>query len=121
MKKNKKDIIKIILELAVLILLILWIIQLISAQGGLSDSVKAGTAQEKLDEAIKIFTSSNGMKLEDAINNIEGLESLEINAETGEYHMIIDGQSFMVISQETFPEEGKNSINEVEVKDGQEN
>lgn len=109
MKKSKKEIliniIKIIIELAVLILLILWIMSLLNGDTGVFSKVDEGEAQEKLDTAIKIFSSTDGMKLEEALRSIEGLEDLQINNETGEYHIKIDGQEFMVISQEIIPEE----------------
>ena len=109
MKKNKKEIIiyiiKIIIELAVFILLILWIKRLLNKDTGIFLKIDEGEAQEKLDTAIKIFSSTDGMKLEDAIRSIEGLEDLQINNETGEYNIKIDGQYFIVISQEIIPEE----------------
>ena len=55
--------------------------------------------------AIKTFSATDGMKLETAIRAIEGLQDLKINEETGEYNIKIDGQEFLVISQEIIPEE----------------
>lgn len=107
--KNKKEIaiyiLKIIIELAVFILLILWIMSLLNNEKGILSKINRGEAQEKLDTAIKIFSSTDGMKLEDAIRSIDGLEDLQINNETGEYNIKIDGQEFMVISQENVLEE----------------
>ena len=109
MKKNKKEILiyilKIIIELAVFILLILWIMRLLNKETGIFSKINEGEAGEKLDTAIKVFSSTDGMKLEDAIRSIEGLEDLQINKETGEYNIKIDGQYFIVISQEIIPEE----------------
>ena len=67
--------------------------------------MSCGNAKEKLDEAIRIFVASDGITLEDVINNIEGLEKLEINKETGEYKIRIEGQEFIVVSQEVMPED----------------
>ncbi len=113
-KKGIKDIIKIIIELVVLILLILFIVYLLKSENGLLASMNQREASEKLNEAVKIFTSTEGIKLEDAIREIEGLETLEINEETGEYSIKIDGQQFLIISKELVPEEG-------EEKNGEEN
>ena len=99
------DVLKIVIELAVFILLILWIMSLLNNNKGIISKINRGEAQEKLDTAIKIFSSTDGMKLEDAIRSIEGLEDLQINNETGEYNIKIDGQYFIVISQEIIPEE----------------
>ena len=122
---NKKQtilfILKLILELAVLILLILIIIHLVKSENGVLAKIDKGNASEKLDSAIKTFSSTDGMKLETALRAIEGLENLEINEESGEYNIKIDGQDFLIISKELVPEE-------IEVKeltkgetDGQEN
>ena len=64
------------------------------------------SSKEKLDEAIKTFASSDGVKLEDILKNIEGFEDLQINKEKGEYNIKIDGQEFIVISRELIPEDG---------------
>lgn len=106
---NKKKIIlgttKLIVELAVLILLILLIVYLVKSDDGVLAKISEGTAGEKLDVAIKTFSATDGMKLETAIRAIEGLQDLKINEETGEYNIKIDGQEFLVISQEIIPEE----------------
>lgn len=118
---NKKEktifIIKLIFELAVFILLILGIIYLIKSDEGVLSKISAGNAKEKLDMAIKTFSATDGMKLEDSIRSIEGLEDLQVNEETGEYKIKIDGQEFVVISKEIIPEEETNSIeiNEVTI------
>ena len=118
MTKKEKIIfvIKLILELAVFILLVLIIIHLTKSETG----VLARNAKEKLDTAIKIFTSTDGMKLEDSLRSIEGLNDLQIDNETGEYSVKIDGQEFLVISREIIPEEEQNKISEGE-ENGQEN
>ena len=108
MAKEKNAIIyvlKLIAELAVFILLILLIVHILHSDSGVLSKIQEGDAKEKLDAAIKVFSSTDGMKLEEAIRNIEGLEDLQINQETGEYTIKIDGQEFLVISQEIIPEE----------------
>lgn len=106
---KKKDIIiyglKLILELAVLLLLVLVIMYLVKSDNGVLSKIDKGNASEKLDMAIKTFSSTGGMKLETALRTIKGLESLEINEETGEYDIKIDGQDFLIISTELIPEE----------------
>ena len=117
---NKEKIIfaiKLIIELAVFILLILTIMYLVKSKDGILAKIEQGTAKEKLDMAIKIFSSTDGMKLETAIRAIEGLEDLTITEETGEYNLKIDGQEFMVISKEILPEEEEKSKN-VEIEEG---
>jgi hypothetical protein len=109
-KERVIHLIKLILELVVLILLILYIIYLVKSNNGVLAKIDEGNASEKLDTAIKIFASTDGMKLEDSIRSIEGLQNLEINEETGEYNVKIDGQEFLVISQEIIPEEEEDSL-----------
>lgn len=113
-KKRIKDIIKIIIELVVLILLILFIVYLLKSENGVLASISQGEASEKLDEAVKIFTSTEDITLEQAIQKIEGLEDLKIDKETGEYKIKIDGQQFLIVSKEILPEEGDE-------KNGEEN
>ena len=100
-----KKVFKVIIELVVFILLILTVIYLIISKDGILAKMSCGNAKEKLDEAIRIFVASDGITLEDVINNIEGLEKLEINKETGEYKIRIEGQQFIVVSQEVMPED----------------
>lgn len=113
---SKKTIIititKAIVELAGIILLILLIIYLIKSDNGILAKIDQGTAQEKLDVAIKTFSSTDGMELKTALEAIEGLDDLQINNETGEYNIKIDGQDFLVVSKEVIPEEEQNKINE---------
>lgn len=112
-KEKVKHAIKILIELAVLVLLILLIIYLINSDDGVLDSIDKGDASQKLDGAIKTFAGTEGMTLEEAIRNIEGLDSLEINEETGEYTIKIDGQEFFVVSKEILnggKEESENNI-----------
>lgn len=97
--------IKIILEVAIVATLLLAIIYVIQSKDGVLSKIQQGTAKEKLDDAIKIFSITDGTKLEDTIKEIEGLENLEINEETGEYKMKIDGEEFMVVSKEILAEE----------------
>lgn len=114
-------VIKLIIELAVFVLLILGIIYLIKSDEGVLAKITEGDAKEKLDVAIKTFAATDGMKLEDSIRSIEGLEDLQINEETGEYNIKIDGQEFKVISKEIIPEEETNNIEIEEVtSDGEE-
>lgn len=117
---SKKTIIititKAILELAGIILLILLIIYLIKSENGILAKISEGTAQEKLDTAIKIFSSTDGMELKTALETIEGLDDLQINNETGEYNIKIDGQDFLVVSREIIPEEEQNKLEESEEK-----
>ncbi len=108
-KKRIKNILKITIELVVFILLILFIVYLLKSENGLLASINQGKASDKLDQAVKIFTATEGIKLEDAIRKIEGLEELEINEETGEYSIKIDGQQFLIISKELVPEEGEKN------------
>lgn len=107
MKKKLINIVQRIVELIVFILLILIIINLIKSRNG---AFSNENADEKLNKAIKIFSSTDGMTLKEAISNIEGLENLEINEETGEYNIKIDGQEFLVISQETIPEDTNKNV-----------
>ncbi len=117
-KKIAVQTIKLILELTMSILLILIIIYLINSNDGILSQIDRGNASEKLETAIKTFASTDGMKLDTAIKNIKGLENLEINEETGEYKITIDGQEFLVFSKEIIPEEQEKEVGE---KDGQEN
>ena len=120
---NKKQtiifILKLILELAVLVLLILVIVYLVKSKNGILAKISQGNASEKLDTAIKTFSSTDGMKLETAIRAIEGLNSLEIDEETGEYNIKIDGQEFLVISRELVLE--KDSIEAKDLTEGERN
>lgn len=110
-KRTIKKILKCIVELAVFTLLILWIVQLVRADDGVLAKSAEGPAQEKLDEAIRIFSATDGMELKTALESIEGLEDLQINYETGEYTIKIDGQDFFVVSRELIPEEELNNKN----------
>jgi len=105
---SKKTIIititKAIAELAGIILLIGLIVYLVKSENGILAKISEGTAQEKLDTAIKTFSSTEGMKLKTALETIDGLDDLQINNETGEYNIKIDGQEFLVISKEVVPE-----------------
>ena len=105
---QKKELIinalKITAEIVIFILLVLAIIYLIRSDTGILNKIDEGTAQEKLNTAIKVFASTDGMKLEDAIERVEGFENLDIDRETGEYNVRIDGQDFLVISKEVVPE-----------------
>ena len=75
---SKKTIIititKAIAELAGIILLIILIIYLIKSDNGILAKINEGTAQEKLDTAIKTFSSTEGMKLKTALETIDGLD-----------------------------------------------
>ena len=114
-------VIKLIAEIAVLVLLSLVIIYLIRAENGLLANGEKSTAEEKVDEAIKIFSSTDGMTMEEALRQIEGLENLVVNEETGEYEVIVDGQEFFVVSQELVPEDSEESqINTNEVTNNDE-
>lgn len=108
--ENKKSatiltMLKTIIELVGIVLLILLIIYLVKSKNGILTNVEYETAQEKLNVAIKRFSATDGMKLKTAIEEIEGLEDLQINEETGEYNIKIDGQEFFVVSKEIIPEE----------------
>lgn len=102
-----KKFLKIIVELVVFILLILTIIYLVISENGIISNISRKSAKEKLDEAIRIFISSEGITLKDSINNIEGLEKLDINEEIGEYNIRINGQNFVIINKELIPEDSK--------------
>ena len=119
MTKKEKAIyvIKLILELITAILLVLAIIYLVKSEKGVLAKIDEGNANEKLSTAIKIFSSTEGMKLEDAIRNIDGLEDLKINEETGGYNIKIDGQEFLVISKEIL-NGGEENVNSIEIKEG---
>lgn len=124
---SKKTIIititKAIAELAGIILLIGLIVYLVKSENGILAKISEGTAQEKLDTAIKTFSSTEGMKLKTALEAIEGLDNLQINNETGEYNIKIDGQDFLVVSREIIPEEEQENNSEtiIEVKEKTEN
>ena len=94
-------------------------------------NLNVGKAQEKLDTAIKVFSSTNET-LEDSLRKIEGLDNLEID-ESGMYNVKIDGEEFLVFSHEVIPEdaegegEGEETVEvidpetgEVLTKDGEE-
>ncbi len=126
---SKKTIIititKAVAELAGIILLVGLIIYLIKSENGILAKISEGTAQEKLDTAIKTFSSTDGMQLKTALETIEGLDYLQINNETGEYNIKIDGQDFLVVSREIIPEEeqeNQENKNEtiIEVKENNE-
>ena len=112
---SKKTIIititKAIAELAGIILLIGLIVYLVKSENGILAKISEGTAQEKLDTAIKTFSSTEGMELKTALETIDGLDDLQINNETGEYNIKIDGQDFLVVSREIIPEEEKENRN----------
>lgn len=115
-KESMIDIIKIILEIAVLVLLSLTIIYLIKSDNGLLASREKSTAKEKIQEAIQKFWVSDGMTIEEALRQIEGLENIDANVEQGEYKIIVDGQQFFVTRKELIPEdEENNAINAKEV------
>ena len=115
-KESMIDIIKIILEIAVLVLLSLTIIYLIKSDNGLLASCEKSTAKEKIQEAIQKFWVSDGMTIEEALRQIEGLENIDANVEQGEYKIIVDGQQFFVTRKELIPEdEENNAINAKEV------
>jgi len=124
---SKKTIIititKAIAELAGIILLIGLIVYLVKSENGILAKISEGTAQEKLDTAIKTFSSTEGMKLKTALETIDGLDDLQINNETGEYNIKIDGQDFLVVSKEIIPEEEQENNSEtiIEVKEKTEN
>ena len=124
---SKKTIIititKAILELAGIILLIGLIVYLIKSENGILARISEGTAQEKLDTAIKAFLSTEGMELKTALETIDRLDDLQINNETGEYNIKIDGQDFLVVSKEIIPEEEQENNSEtiIEVKEKTEN
>lgn len=124
---SKKTIIititKAIAELAGIILLIGLIVYLVKSENGILAKISEGTAQEKLDTAIKTFSSTEGMELKTALEAIEGLDDLQINNETGEYNIKIDGQDFLVVSREIIPEEEQENNSEtiIEVKEKTEN
>ena len=124
---SKKTIIititKAIAELAGIILLIGLIVYLVKSENGILAKISEGTAQEKLDTAIKTFSSTEGMKLKTALETIDGLDDLQINNETGEYNKKIDGQDFLVVSKEIIPEEEQENNSEtiIEVKEKTEN
>ena len=124
---SKKTIIititKAIAELAGKILLNGIIVYLVKSENGILAKISEGTAQEKLDTAIKTFSSTEGMKLKTALETIDGLDDLQINNETGEYNIKIDGQDFLVVSKEIIPEEEQENNSEtiIEVKEKTEN
>ena len=124
---SKKTIIititKAIAELAGIILLIGLIVYLVKSENGILAKISEGTAQEKLDTAIKTFSSTEGMELKTALETIDGLDDLQINNETGEYNIKIDGQDFLVVSKEIIPEEEQENNSEtiIEVKEKTEN
>lgn len=124
---SKKTIIititKAIAELAGIILLIGLIVYLVKSENGILAKISEGTAQEKLDTAIKTFSSTEGMELKTALETIDRLDDLQINNETGEYNIKIDGQDFLVVSKEIIPEEEQENNSEtiIEVKEKTEN
>ena len=112
MNKREKIIfcVKLLLELVVFVLLILTIIYLTSSDNGI---------EEKIDEAIRIFTSTQGMKLEEVLKNIEGIEEITMIAHNKEYKVKIDGREFMVVkdelgNKEQNKEEGEENVQEDE-------
>ena len=99
------------------------IVYLVKSENGILAKISEGTAQEKLDTAIKTFSSTEGMELKTALETIDGLDDLQINNETGEYNIKIDGQDFLVVSKEIIPEEEQENNSEtiIEVKEKTEN
>lgn len=95
--------IKVIIKLAIFGALIWTIIYLFNSENGILAKTSKTAAQEKLNAAMKIFASTDGMKLEDALREIEGLDNLDINEESGTYNITIDGKEFLVVSQEVIP------------------
>ena len=107
--------IKVIIKLAIFGALIWTIIYLFNSENGILAKTSKTAAQEKLNAAMKIFASTDGMKLEDALREIEGLDNLDINEESGTYNITIDGKEFLVVSQEVIPndmrQDGENAEN----------
>ncbi len=100
-------IIKIIIKLAILAGLIWAIYHLLFSENGLIAKSGRNAAQTKLDEALKRFSADSELTLEDALNQIDGIDELNINEESGMYTMKIDGYEFMVMKQEMKPEDEK--------------
>lgn len=98
-KKTKKILITLI-EIAIFIVLALIIIYLIKENKDIISKNKEQNAKDKLDKAIKVFTTSKNSTLEDSINNIEGATNLTVNKEAGTYTVELDGQKYTVVSKE---------------------
>lgn len=109
MSNEVKKVLKIVIEIAVFIFLAIIIVNLINANKDILAKNKEENAKDKIDKAIKTFATSNNSTLEDAINNVDGVTDLEVNEETGEYKIKVDGQEYTVITQEVIFDE--NIIN----------
>lgn len=120
MNKREKIIfcVKLLLELVVFVLLILTIIYLTSSDNGIEEQINKTSTEEKIDEAIRIFTSTQGMKLEEVLKNIEGIEEITMIAHNKEYKVKIDGREFMVVKDELGNKEQNKEEGE---ENGQEN
>lgn len=112
MKGNtiKKVIIN-ILELIILVLLIAIIIYLIKSENGIVGAMNKKTAPEKLSKAINSFVASTEDKeLEEFIKEIDGLEEIDADEDSGFMHLKITGQEFLVgISTNSQEEMGENA------------
>ena len=97
----------VLIKLAIFIGLVATIVYLLKSENGLLAKNKKSIAQEKLDAAMKTFAADDNLSLEAALRQIEGLESLDIDEESGTYNMKIDGQDFLVVSQEVIPDDQK--------------
>ena len=121
-KKIITKIIKNLLELVLLLALIGVIIYLIKSPNGVIGRMNQKSAAEKLDAAINNFVNSEGGKdLEEYLREIEGLEKIEANRETGMIDLTIDGQMFLVVVSGSNPEEIKEGDITVEEVHPEEN
>lgn len=121
-KKTISKVIKNLLELVLLLALIGVIIYLIKSPNGVIGRMNQKSAAEKLDAAINNFVNSEGEKdLEEYLREIEGLEKIEANRETGMIDLTIDGQMFLVVVSGSNPEEIKEGDITVEEVHPEEN
>ncbi len=114
MKQKTKKILITVLEIAVFIVLAVIIFCLVRENKDTVAKNKEENAKDKLDKAIKVFTSSNNITLEDSINSIEGVTNLTVDKEAGLYTVELDGQEYTVVSKEIIFDE--NVVNSEESK-----
>lgn len=114
MKQKIKKILITVLEIAIFVILALVIFNLVKANKDTVSKNKEENARDKLDKAIKIYSSSDNMTLEDSINNIEGVTNLTVDKEAGLYTVELDGKEYTVVSKEIIFDE--NAVNNEESK-----
>lgn len=100
MKDRTKKILKISLEVLGSGVLLAIIIVLVIQNKDIFAKNKENNAKDKLDTAIKVQSTSENKTLLEAINEVDGVEKIEADEKNGEYKVEIDGEQFVIVTQE---------------------